>query len=455
MGWKKDNTEFIVGDVSYKNDSTNSRIKLDEGYAPLINNFEVKGNIDEWKKILDIYKTPEHADFALAIMTGFGAPMFHFTGFDGGVFSLNGTSGAGKSTILSVIHSIYGKPTCNTLLKKDTSNSKAAVLSVYNNLPITFDEITTISGEEASQLIFDVTDGRDKQRLNSDATLKATVRTWGLILFTTTNRSLTQLVLAYKPEASGEMMRIMERRVEALNQMEFAQARKKFEPLKENYGLAGQSLIPWYVENLEEAVRLLNEFVDKVSDAVSGQIPERFWLSMCGTALLGCHVGSLLNLHNFKIQDIFDQCCSVILESRATTAAHAKRSIDILSDFLNNSIGRTLVVRESKKSVEILVKPRGELAIRSELVSQRTYIDCSVLMQYCATNAYDFGQTQKELLSSKVLLRADATKALGEGTEYFSGQTKVWVIDTAHNLMSGVVPLTLQGKEDSAEEAVG
>ena len=444
MGWKKDNSEFISGDTSYKSDGTNIRIKVAEGYTSLLDNFESKGDLKTWVSITDLYNTPHHEDFGLALMAGFGAPMFCHTGFEGGVFSLNGASGAGKSTILSVIHSIYGKPKCNVLLRKDTGNSKAAVLSAYNNLPVTLDEITTIGGEEASQLVFDVTDGRDKQRLNSDASLKASIRTWGLILFTTTNRSLPQLVLAFKPEASGEMMRILERRVDALDQQEYAQARKKFEPLNDNYGIAGPILLSWYASNLPEAIRLLNGFTDRLSDAVGGLVPERFWLSMCGTALLGCYVGKLLGLHNFEVETVFTHCCRVVLESRIATAGHTKRSIDVLVDFVNHSLGGMLIVHESAKAgqVEVRSGPKfGELIIRNELVSKRMFIDYSALLSYCNKRGHDFNNMQKELIQSKVVLRPDAEKGLGDGTDFAGGKTKVWVVDTESPLMSGVIPL--------------
>lgn len=452
MGWKKDGSEFIAGDITYKTDGTNQRIKLTEGCAKLANNFDSKGTLEEWKKITSLYNKVGYEDFALAFMAGFGAPMFEFSGFEGGIFSLSGTSGGGKSTVLRVIHSIYGKPLHNVILERDTENSKSAVLGAYNNLPVTFDELTSIQAEKASQLTFAITDGRDKRRLNSDASLRTAMNMWRLLLFTTTNRSLTQMILSYKPEATGEMMRIMERSVNPLNEMTMMEGRKWFDPLKDNYGVAGPVLLSWYVQNLEEAKRLYNKYIDELSEAIDALVPERFWLAICALALLGCHVGRKLGLHEYSQERMFAHCCKVIVEARTTTAVNVKFGIDVLTDFLNSSIGETLVVYEStkNKSAEIRIRPRsGALAIRSELVSKRIYIDRTAMRIYCSAHGYDFSGVQQQLLDKGVLLRADASKHLGESTEFVGGTTKVWVIDATNSLMTGAAPITLQGTPDN------
>jgi hypothetical protein len=446
MGWSKDETQCVVGDIAYRDDGSTASIKLQSNSSAVLNNFETKGSLEEWKKVISIYKKPGHEDLAMALMTGFGAPMFKFSGFEGGVFSLNGTSGAGKSTILKAIHSIYGKPIANAMLKKDTSNAKSVILSAYNNLPVTFDEITTIGGEEASKFVFDVTDGRDKQRLNSDASLKGGTLTWGLILFTTTNRSLPQLVLAYKPEASGEMMRILECRIDKIDKSEFVSSRKHFDPLTDNYGLAGPIIMPWYVENLAEAKKLLLEFTDKLGEAVDAQIPERFWLSMGGTSLLGCHVGRELGLHDFKQDELFDQWCAKIRECRVTAEHHAKNGPAILTDFLNNHLGQTMAIYTTDSGQEqIRMKPRGDsLTIRNELNKNRIYIDVSAVLSFCAQNGYDFGGLQSELLNERVILRTNGSISLGKGTELNNGNTKVWVINSASPLLAGTMPTLVQ-----------
>ena len=452
MGWKKDGSEFVMGDVCYHKDGSDVKIKLLEQYAPLVSNFESKGTLEEWKKITNIYSGEGYEEFALAFMVGFGSPMFQHSGFEGGIFSLNGPSGAGKSTILRVIHSIFGKPLHNVLLKKDTENSKYVILGAYNNLPVTLDEITSISPEESSQLAFSITDGRDKRRLSSDASLKAGVRSWRLPMFTTTNRSLSQMILSFKPESSGEMMRILERRVRPLHAMTFAEARKMFEPLEHNYGVAGPILISWYVQNLDEAKRLYGYYIDKLSDEVGGLVPERFWLAMCALSLLGCHVGKLLNLHDYSEEKLFLHCCRVVLESRTETTDSKKSSVDVLTDFLNGSIGETLVVYVGPrdKNVEIRVKPRlSTLSVRTELDSNRMYIDKNAIRNYCSTRGHDFGAVEGKLIKKKVVLRRDSLKQLGEGTFYAGGMTKTWLVDTASPLLCGVVPSIVKGMNNA------
>lgn len=456
MGWKNDDTEFVVGDTVYRKDGTLSKIQLDEQYTNLGENFSQKGTLEAWRNIGNVYNQPGFEDFMFAFMMGFGAPCFKFTDYEGAVLSLSGDSGAGKSTALKLIHSIYGAPKHNVLLNQDTNNAKFAVLGAYNNLPVTYDEITNMDQDMVSELCYSITNGRIKQRLNADSSIKSGNVTWRLPVFVTTNRSLLQL-LSFRQDNSGEVMRVLERHVSANRHFTLDQATKIFSPLKDNYGHAGPILLSWYVTHLDEAKQLLAGFLERINHEVDAQVSERFWITMCGIAMLGCHVGAKLNLHNYTDQKLFDHCCKIIRDARGYRVDNSKSGANVVTDFLNRYINQVLVVTEPPKLgglATVWQKPHNGIIARSELTSRRIFVDRTALRAYCTTVNYDFNRLQHELELSRVLLRADAQKRLGEDTEFIAGLSKVWIVDAAHVEMSGAADLALFGKVDIKKDGI-
>ena len=443
LGWRSEDTEIVVGETSYRNDRTAVAIRVNDSYRNIVTNFAVRGDLDTWKKIINVYNQPGFEDFALALMTGFGALLFKHTGYAGAIFNLTGESGAGKSTVLKMIHSIYGKPTAQALLHQDTTKAKYAVLGVYNNLPITYDEITNVQPDELSDLCYAVSNGRGGNKLNQDSSFRQNTTSWQLPMFCSSNKSLVQILGAVKQDASGESMRVLERHIRNNHRYNLAEAQSIFTPLDDNYGHAGGVLASWMVTNQDTAKKLVKDYTKLLSERSKATSSERFWVALLACSLAGCTIGRALGLHEYGEQDLFAHCLRVIDESRLDTAETRKAPAEALVDFLNTNLSRTLVIREMPKSVPVvMLKPTQGLAVRNDVAHGRLYISKQAFREFCVKCSYDMAQAQRTLSEAGALLATGARKVLGDGTEFATGPTQCWVLDTKHAALSGVPPVS-------------
>lgn len=447
MGWKSANTEFLCGDILYS--KTNPRkVELNEQFRHILSNFGSAGDLSTWVKVADVYQQEGYEEFAFGLMLGFGAPMFPKTGYSGAIFSLCGESGAGKSTLLKLVHSIYGKPNESVLLHQDTMNAKMAVLSAYNNLPVTFDEITNASPEDLSNMCYSISNGREKQALQANRAMRSDIRQWQLPVFVTTNRSLVQLLTRHKSETSGEIYRVLERRVVLAPHMSFADARAVFAPLEANYGLAGPIILRWYLENMAEATSWLTAFIDDLSARCSRASNERFWIALCGLAMLGCRVGKLLGLHSYDETALLQHCENILTESRVQVKAYERTARDVFIEFLNNSIPYTLAITDSKGGLppNVVLRPNRGLHVRKELSTGVVVVDKSALRAYCSDVNFDYDSMERGLLAEGIVEVRDVRKSLGEGTEYITSPTRCLQVRIGTNAAGLVAVATPEEK---------
>ena len=128
------------------------------------------GSLEKWQEVFNLYGTRGLEPHAFAALTGFGAPIFKFLGQRGAMLNvIHPSSGTGKTTILHMANSIWGSPDGLCCVKEDTLNAKILRLGMYNNLPYTVDEMTNMKWEDFSALVYNITQGRGKDRVKASA----------------------------------------------------------------------------------------------------------------------------------------------------------------------------------------------------------------------------------------------------------------------------------------------
>ena len=125
-----------------------------------------EGDLEEWKNISATYGKYDMHPQAFAFFTGFGAPLLKFLHYEGAIINLvNNTSGTGKTTSLKMALSVWGDPKQLLFIKYDTQNAKMHTIGVFNSLPVAIDEVTTMTGETFSEVLFYLPQGRVKARM--------------------------------------------------------------------------------------------------------------------------------------------------------------------------------------------------------------------------------------------------------------------------------------------------
>lgn len=441
FGWRKNDSEIVIGNRCYTKSGT-KQVKVSEQFAKVTSKFEASGTLEEWKKVVNVYNHPGWEDFAFGLMMGFGQLLFKFSGYEGAIFNLHGDSGAGKSTLLKLIHSIYGVPTEKSLLHQDTINAKITVIGAYNNLPVTYDEITNIDPHEMSDLAYAMSNGRGKESLKQDRTLRTNTTTWQTTMYCTSNDPLVPMLTSLKGKASGEIFRIMERSVKAGKRYTLNEARKVFAPLDTNYGVAGGVIADWLVHHHDQAREMMHDAFSEISDLVKGESPERFWLGMCAQAIAGARLGKMLGLHDYDENMIVSHAVKIIHDARGVVVRDTKTPIDMLIEFTNSNLNRMLATRVDKNGfIHEDLKPTQGVLIRHELDKGHLYIAKHAFKEWCVERHYD-GDAILNYLQDKSMIIADhAPRSLGAGTVFATGRTVCFCVDTAHPEMCGATKL--------------
>ena len=180
---------------------------------------------------------------ALPILSTFGAPIMKFTGVNGALISLvHSSSGTGKTTILQLINSVWGHPDELMLQWRDTLNVKLHRMAVMNNLPLGVDEITKMSGDDFSDLAYSVTQGAPRRRMKASVNEEREAQGfWATSMVCTSNSSMTDKLEALKSTSEGELMRLMQYRIDPTNNLNKAEAKRLFSGLQSNYGVDRKS----------------------------------------------------------------------------------------------------------------------------------------------------------------------------------------------------------------------
>jgi len=88
--------------------------------------------------------------------------------------------------VLHTIGSIYGHPDESFMRTKDTYNQKLQRIGTMQNIPILYDEMTNLPPDQKSNLAYDITEGRAKNRMQSQNNAERLNHTkWATGLITT------------------------------------------------------------------------------------------------------------------------------------------------------------------------------------------------------------------------------------------------------------------------------
>ncbi len=447
MGWTEDGG-FLLGKKLYTKDGVQAAGVSNRVSTELVNGIAVKGTLEGWQAGIKLLDQPGLEAHLFSFLTGFGAPLFSTTEYDGAMFSMLGSTNSGKTLSATCMLSIYGKYKALRIGKKDTLNAKVEKMAMLGNLPVYLDEFTNVDADELSQFVYQVSEGRGRARLRSDSSMREAA-VWQTLGVASTNASLTSKLAGSKDNAEAELMRLMEYRV--ANHPEFErQMTEVYEAVTHNYGHAGEAYIRWLVKADRAMLKAeIDKVVTAIRSAVSFEGKERFWVNALAVVLYGAVIAQALGLLGFKdfgatYTRLFHWACSQIRQSRGEVTESKPDEVTILSQFLDASMSGRLVVNEidlgGKDVATTVVKPPvGALVVRYEQHKGVIYIDRKALKKYLTERQVDYTPLKRALIKAGVLVDADKKKVLGAGTTFSGGQVDTWQVDGRHVALSGAV----------------
>jgi hypothetical protein len=410
FGWLPDDSAFILGDREIRT----TEIKYSPPTAttlPLIPTFRPRGDFHIWKDVVSYYRTEGLQAKAFALFLGFGNVLLKHTAVKGYLLSLKSQgSGSGKTTLLNAIGSIYGNPTEQLMLVKDTYNQKLQRIGTYQHIPILFDEMTNMAPDQKSNLVYDITEGRGKNRMRSqDNSERINLTHWATGLITTSNRSLRDDLLSIKSFPEAELMRLLEMHIANDPNGDTAWSRTHFGRLEHNYGHAIVPFVQYVSTHLPEVIEFVSKIQSKIEHAAEMQNSERFWSVMATLAIVGGMIANRLNIIDIPHKPVLDFIVSHIKDARVKNRIMLLDNSDFLGSFLQRKFHEILVIngtKDGKTGLETgpIREPRGALSVRYEPDTKLLYVVSKVYREECNKGQLNFEESLGMYKKNKAFL---------------------------------------------------
>jgi hypothetical protein len=430
MGWKEDG-RFVLGRNVILPTGEAQGVDLAKSVPQSVEAFHTKGELAPWvdaTRILD--SSPDLLPLAFAFCAGaFGAPLMKFTGHAGAMVSMIGPSGVGKTLIGTWMLSMYGKPDRLMMLKDDTKNSLISRLGAYGNLPLYIDEITNIDPEELSELAYRITQGRDKARLNRNATERTINNQWQTLAVVSSNSSVVDKLSCMKQDASPELNRVLEFTVMPTKHLNREIATDLYRVITENYGGAGVEYVKYLVAHRSEHQEQIDRIVRLIDIKTEAQNEERYWSAIAGATLYGAAIAKKIGILNLDVRALTAWAVDMIRATRHTKQVVTNDPIDSLGQMLDDFSSNRLVVN---KVDHVIVAPRGALHMRVEAEQDYIFISRGKVRDWCQRNHASYTMMVNSLRKSGVLIDHDKRKTLGAKTEWAGAPQPCWVLNLKH-----------------------
>lgn len=424
MGWVEGERKFILGETEYSVGKT--RYSPKSGTTDSVSRWlYAKGDLAEWSRVANVYGKRGFEPHAFAFFTAFGAPLMNLTGYKGAFINLiNRESGTGKTTILRMVDSVWGHPHELMSKESDTLNHKMHRLGVLNSLPFTADELSNMSSEKVSYLLYSISQGKGPGRMKSSQNQeRENDTTWSTIGVGSANTSMVELLASHKAGASGEIMRLIEYQISRTDILVKEEAFELYEQtLANNYGLAGPVYIEWIVNSLPVVLDLIREVQKGVDARANFNNQDRYHSAVIACNIAGASIAKFLGLIDIDIDRVVEWVInSLVPELKGVVNEQEVAPDNFLGQFMNNNLMNTLIVLDAPDPKTNLprspiMEARNALLIRAEIDTKVAYVSTKAFRDYCTENRTMYRQMLKTLKAQGIYM-GELKKRLGKGTK--------------------------------------
>ena len=459
FGWADDDSKIILGTKEISADAI--RYSPPSAATEKLSKWtEPKGSLEEWKKIVNTYDMPGFEPQAFGFFVGFGALFMKHINLRGAIINLcNSESGTGKSTVLKMCNSIIGHPDELMSQWKDTHNHKMFRLGLFNNFAFTCDEVTKMTGDEFSTFAYAVSQGHGTNRMKAaENEERKNDTTWSTIGLCSSNASFYDKLMSLKSTPDGEIMRLIEYKVERTNNLSKAQADDIFGGLYTNYGWAGPTFSQWVTGNLSSALEVLEGVHKQIDEAAGLTSRERFYSGTIAAVITGGLIAKHIGLIDIDVPRVRDWAINMIKNVRSQVKSPDVTGDSTIGEFINENWFSVLVVnnevdRRTGMLTLPILEPRRELVIRIEPDTKKTYITSKHLRAFCTANQVSYTDLISQLKQSGAC-EGERKKRMSKGTPICSSAVPVLIFnEKLINPDAFVSALIIKNDETPLEDA--
>lgn len=268
LGWKQTGDELVY----YHSHSLAKESIVKEASSEYSGTLAIKptGQFDVWKDTIQTHVLGRPA-LEFALVYGFtavvNALLAKYRPMEVLLVHIFGDSSTGKTTASRIAVSSFGKSSSDGLLKNwnATFNALMKVIAHNHGMPMVLDESSTKTNSDFTSVIYQLAEGRDKNRLNSEIELREQQKWSGAFLSTGEHR-LTEK----SNKNSGLMVRVPEfGNISWTESATHAEAIKN--ALENNYGHAGPQFVQHIIDtfDLKEWEERVDAWKKNVVDAMN------------------------------------------------------------------------------------------------------------------------------------------------------------------------------------------
>jgi len=411
FGWSDGSfTSYVIGDREI--------FPSEVGYNPpsaktafLFPALKPKGTLEGWIQQAKFYDRPGLEPYQYVVCQALAAPLMRFLPVHAAIFDFySDGSGHGKSTTQKFALTIYGTPDELIMGPKDTLNARMNRLELMKDVNVQFDEFTEFPAEHTSDLIYGITDGRQKARMHSGANEERhRGEAWYTTVCASSNHSMLAKVFLMKSNPRAEVQRVLRYHVQPHNFTEKSETDLFAKSIGDHTGHAVEAFVQRVMQDIPTTKELLDTVQRRLDKACGLTMQNRFWSVQGAVVVSALILARDIGLLSYDPARLFAWVVDLIKANKDADKESILTVDNFINDFVNENYGNILWIKstadqrvgQNNNGLDSLVvpemMPRGKLAARYETDTQKLFIPILPLKQWCAKQRVNFDSVCQEI----------------------------------------------------------
>lgn len=409
------NAPFVHGGMVYQN-GTARRVPMPD-LQNITSGMRSMGTIEGWRNVIQVLIDKGLDDILAMLCVGLGSPFMAFSKLAGMTFHLGSTeSGTGKSLALRLAASVWGHPDHFRVSRSTSDVAMVHHAGMLNSQPLISDEITVKNRRDFEwfpAMVFDISEGRGKERMESGANKeRLNTTTWALLALMASNTHVVDYMTGNRKHSSeGELRRVLELTLTDILTWDDHE-REAVVSLSQNYGVVGPQYAKWLSQSGLEAQKLYKKIEKHIRMDFRSPDDERFWTAGCASCIAGAvalgskHMG-IIDLPVERIMRVFR---NLVFKSRETVKSSKRTVEDVLNSYTREFYGKFVVIKVVDGTLAATLGDGGvvdETISRSEIAGRVEHgvtpghieysIEENLLKSYCASMSFGYADFKKQI----------------------------------------------------------
>ncbi|MDE2344422.1 MAG: DUF927 domain-containing protein [Betaproteobacteria bacterium] len=428
-GWQADGS-FLLGRRLYTTEGVKDvSLSPDLEKSAPASDFPLLGSVEGWVKGARYFMRPEFSAQGFALLMGFAAPLMALSGERGGIYSLVGKGGQGKSTIQEAIGTIYAVPRVMHSRADDTNNARFIQLANLSSLPMNAEELTKLEATQLSALCYSVSEGRDKRRASQDGTAREEPPAWNTIVTASSNKSMLDVLFA--ADSRPEAARVMEDWVELPKGAKFTEGESIKRVLYNNIGVVGDQFMRLVMKDKDLTVGRIEGVKATLMNSMPIDSSQRIRVNMLACAIVaGAILVRMEVIEAETMKRLIDYGKDVLHRNmNAEKDEVPSDAFSLLADYVNEFVRQINYISERKVSLMQFNRPYGPIIGRLDVNRGHLAILIRPLRDWLLKRRSDYNQFFKQLLENQMFIGKGRNINLSAGMEGTPVQGWCMVLD--------------------------